>query len=207
MANYTRLDESTGELIPVVKYLSGSPKQYRFDGQQGIFKLGENPILNSRNKFVTTFSFIPIAYRFFEENLFGRNKKELWVELFFVDEQDAVSSIMFNNTSAQALKKLFGELYYEDLDLTDVHLHISTVERYNSAGQTWQMAVFEYDVADAEEVRELRDLDYLIKVHRTDTLTDTCIFQIVRGAFFEHHLKVIESKKIEEVVQELIWQN
>ena len=88
MSKYVTPD-ADGVLVSSVKYLKGQPKGYRFDGQKGYFKIGETPLLDDKNKPLTKFSITPIAFRVFEENLFGRGKKELWFELFFVDGKNA----------------------------------------------------------------------------------------------------------------------
>lgn len=184
MSKYVRLDEPTGELVPTVKYLNGQPKGYRFDGQKGYFKIGEMPLLDDKNKPLTKFSITPIAFRVFEENLFARGKKEFWIELFFVDAKNAVSSIMFNNSSANSLQNLQRELFYEDLSLCDVKLDISTTDKSNEKG-AWKMATFEYTVLDKQEVADLKELEEIIKVHNSDTLTETAVYQVFEGSFFK----------------------
>jgi hypothetical protein len=192
MNKFFKVNEETGEVEPLVKYLKGQPKNYRFDGQQGCFKIGENPIIikdkNDKPKQLSEFSLIPMAFRVFEENLFGRNKKEFWFELFFVDDKNAVSCIMFNNSSAKSLQNLQKELFYDDLSILDVRLIITTEDKSNEKG-SWKMAKFDYEIISNEERKDLKELDEIIKTHNSDTLTDTAIYSIYEGVFFSEIVK------------------
>jgi hypothetical protein len=185
------VDEESGEEITSspVKYLQGIPKQYRFNGQSGQFNInGDRPLIGPDGKPVKTFSFQPLAYRVFEENLFNRNRKELWAELIFIDEKNAVSSIMFNSSSCNELLGLLSELHYDDVALTDVVLTISTEAKtkvIDGNSGTWYLARFSYEIADEQETEYLKQYEAWAKPHRLDTMTDTAVYRFAKGSFYE----------------------
>jgi hypothetical protein len=197
---YLQLNEESGELKPLVKFLPGQPKGYRFDGQAGYFKLGVNPIVDDKGKPVRRFEITPIAFRVFEENLFGRERKELWFELFFVDDKMALSSIMFNNTSAAVLQNLQRELFYvgeDGLSICDVKLIVTSNEASNDKGK-WFKAQFEYEEIPVEEVAELKELEQIIKPFDSNTLTDTAVFSLHQGSYFDEHIQSLKQTNMLE---------
>ena len=101
---------------------------------------GDQILLDSQGKSIDSFSFQPIAWRIFEENLFARGRKETWAELFFVDVKDCVCAIMVNNTTLEELRKLAENLFYrpaeaDDLTLADIVLTIKPENRTAEAGR------------------------------------------------------------------------
>ena len=162
-----------GEVISKYKYLTGSPKNYRFDGRTGDFNLGGVKPLGKK------LSIQPIAFRFMEDSLFARKsdvtgaaKIELWTEVFFIDESNAVSYIMFNNGSARNLQKLIESLFYDDLEITDCILSISGEKKENDKGKYF-LANFEFEVADPNKVLEYRQLCEDVQIFSRDTITQT----------------------------------
>ena len=180
MQKYTITDVATGEEINV-KYLAGSPKQYRFNGQTGQFNLnGDTPLLDDKSKPVPSITITPIAFRFFEENLFGRGKKENWAEIFFIDNKNALSSIMFNNSSVSRLENLAQELFYEDLNLTQVSLTISPEKRENDKGKYFVISL-QYEMLAPEQVEINNKFAETVPVWRQDTYTDTAVMKLFSG--------------------------
>jgi hypothetical protein len=175
-------DEATGEivLLPKYKYLAGAPKQYRFNGQNGQFNInGEQILLDAKGKAIDSFSFQPIAWRIFEENLFARGRKEAWAELFFVDVKDCVSAIMVNNTTLEELRKLAENLFYDDLTLADIVLTIKPEKAENEKGgqkRSWFIGRFSYQLADKAKVSEFKEFAEDFPLYRRDTLTDTAVY-------------------------------
>lgn len=203
MSKYLKVNEETGEFefvttvnkkgetVPVLKHMPGNPKQYRFNGQTGQFNLnGEKPLLDANKKPIKSFSIQPIAYRFFEENLFARNKKDQWVEVFFIDDKDAVSSIIFSSSTANNLISLTRELFYEDCTICDIILTVTPEQKENKKtdGGKYYVGNMSFELADQEYAKELHLLDSILKVHRQDTLTDTAIYSLFGGAFFEEYV-------------------
>jgi hypothetical protein len=183
------VDEATGELVllPKYKYLAGAPKQYRFNGQNGQFNInGEQILLDTKGKVIDSFSFQPIAWRIFEENLFARGRKEVWGELFFIDSKDCVSAIMVNNTTLEKLRKLAEILYYDDLSLADIVLTIKPEKAESEKeGQkrSWFIGRFSYQLADKAKVAEYREFAEDFYIYRRDTLTDTAVYLATSGTF------------------------
>lgn len=68
LKSYQTVDEINGEVLSIYRYLTGNPREYRFNGQVGKFYLDGTDI-GAKLKMQ------PIAWRFFEENLFARDRK------------------------------------------------------------------------------------------------------------------------------------
>ena len=90
--SYESIDPETGAVGNKVKYLVGNPRQYRFNGQNGRFNI------NGTKDLGNTLEFSPMAWRIFYANLFGRKNRDIWAEIFFIDLENCVCSVMFNNT-------------------------------------------------------------------------------------------------------------
>jgi hypothetical protein len=148
-----KLNEDTGELEQVerFKYTLGAPREYRFDAKNGVFTVGANSAVGS------TLKVKPIAWAIYTDELFGQPSK-LWAELYFIDDKDCVSVIMFHGPSAQELQKLAEPLYYDDKGLNDVIIEIYATEHTNTKLKPqvkyWIARFDRYEAADAELVKE-----------------------------------------------------
>lgn len=170
------LIESTGEVLEFL-YQLGKPREYRFNGQSGTFNIdGTIPI-------GSTFSFQPVAWRFFSDALFGRARAQ-WAELFFVDTQNCLSCIMFNNSSVLELDDLVRQLHYARTKLSDVILSITTDKATNDKG-TWHIAKFTYQKADKEKTKEFDALAANKKcpIFRADTVTDGAEYRLFSDSY------------------------
>lgn len=170
------IDQETGEEVVADKflYLPGRPREYRFNGQNGQFNLyGDRILMDKNGKAVSSFSFQPISYRFFEDALFGRAQMESWAELFFVDEQNCVSSIMFNSTSVIELSRLMEPLHYEKISLSEVILTAKPeyVRSKSDPSKAWYLARFSYELADKAATQMYRDYVNDVPVYRLETIT------------------------------------
>ena len=168
------------------RYLEGQPKQYRADAKAGNFNVnGGNPIGDS-------LSFIPMAWRFFEDDILQMGRKK-WVELFFVDEKNCVSAILFHGYSRDNLEKLARDLFYEDVTLSDVKITAKFVPKKNEKQKpaiVYHIADFEVEeVADPEKVKALVDFASSHKIFRIETLSDTCHLE----AYHHYHLPALLS--------------
>jgi hypothetical protein len=166
------------------RYLEGQPKQYRADAKAGNFNVnGGNPTMDS-------LSFIPMAWRFFEDDILQMGRKK-WVEIFFVDEKNCVSAILFHGYSRDNLEKLARDLFYEDVTLSDVKIMARFVPRKNEKQKpaiVYHIARFEVDeVADPETVKDLHDFAESHKIFRVETLSDTCHLE----AYHHFHLPAL----------------
>ena len=72
-----------------------------------------------------------------------------------MDDKNAMSSVMFNNSSVYELRRLMERLFYDDLKLCDVVLKVTSEKKINekiTPKGTWYLAVFEYEAADLYQV-------------------------------------------------------
>ena len=178
---YQSMDED-GVITSKYKYLPGSPKNYRFDGRTGDFNLGGVKPLGKK------FTLQPISFRFMEDSLFARKsdstgemKRELWCEIFFIDDNNAVSYIIFNNSSARSLQGLIKSVFYEDIiengversmQITDLVLTITGEKKENDKGKYF-VANFDYVEADKASVQEYKELCQDVAIFSRDTIQDT----------------------------------
>lgn len=205
------VDTTTGEIVyfSKYKYLEGAPKQYRFNAQNGQFNInGDQILMDSKGKTIESFSLQPIAWRIFEENLFGRGRKEKWAEIFFIDEKNCVSGIMVNNTTLEELSKLSESLFYDDLTLADVVLNIKPEKIENERdGQkrSWYIGRFSYELANPATVAELRQFAQDFNIYRRDTLTSTAVYWVKSDTFRipeveGHEIPQIEARNEERLL-------
>lgn len=170
-----KLNRRTGELemVSKFKYLEGMPKEYRFDGRVGTFGLvsgGGAKKLEIR----------PIAYRFFEDDILGQKERKTWGEIFFVDETNAVSAILFHTHSLRNLQEVIAPLFYEDMMLEDVVLTCTSekmeAKKWNPETKTedkftYFLAKFAFDEAPIAEVDERIEYANSVRLYRRQTAT------------------------------------
>jgi hypothetical protein len=166
---YQTVNKNTGEVKNRFKYMVGMPRQYRFNGQNGRFNMD-----GIKDKGIAL-TVVPIAWRVFTaDNLFGRDRLEKWVELFFVDADNCVSSIMFNNTSADIFQQLLGQLMYADLTILEVTLTITADRRTNTnVNKNYFVAQFNFEKVASRTVDLYASFTADQAVYREDTITDS----------------------------------
>lgn len=155
-------DPETGAMQDVM-YFRGMPKQYRYDSTKGEFNLHGKKVLGK------TFRFHPMAWRIFDDSLFGRDRAK-WAEFFFVDDAGCLSTIMFNNSSVTELMDLVPQLGYDRKELSDVVLTITTDKKTNEKG-SWFIAKFDYEEAPGPAVAALEAFAAAHPIYREDTIT------------------------------------
>lgn len=164
---YEELDQETGEVKRKVKYLVGNPRQYRFNGQSGRFNI------NGDKDIGTSLDIVPMAWRVFKAQLFGRNRRETWAELFFIDKENCLSSLMFNNTSVQILQNTFGQVIYDGLLLDQVKLRITSERRTNEKVKaSYYIAKFFIDKAEDDLLILNKEFAADFLIYRGDTITE-----------------------------------
>jgi hypothetical protein len=166
---YQTVDEDTGEIINTIKYLPGRPKQYRFDAKEGKFNI------NGEVKLKDTFTFQPIAWRIVEDDILQMGKKK-WAEIFFVDDKNCLSALMFHGWSVENLFKLIEPLFYDDLTLADAVITATAVKKENtkiSPKGVYFIAEFTYAIADKAEVARQGAFAKDHPIYRSETLTET----------------------------------
>lgn len=167
LKSYQSIKPQTGAVVNNIKYLLGNPRQYRFNGQNGRFNI--NGIKDLGN----SLDFSPVAWRIFYAELFGRKNRDLWAELFFIDTDNCVCSIMFNNTSAQILQTMLSQLVYDGLLLESVILRVTSEKRTNEkANGTYYVAQFTYSETPPESLIIQKQYAADFMVFRQDTITD-----------------------------------
>lgn len=192
-AAFEAANPQTGEMQQI-KYFEGSPKQYRFNGQNGRFNI--DGITDAG----TTLTLQPVAYRVFNDDLFARGRVDNWAEIFFVDAEGCLSSIMFNNSSVTELMDLVPRLFYAGQNLTDVVLNITAEKKATEKkGEkvTWYLAKFDFVAASAEAVAALAEFARQNPIYRKDTVTPAAEYVLASDSYAMDEVKLIAHNKDE----------
>mgnify|MGYP000536533908 CR=1 FL=1 len=181
-------ESETGEIVLKEKYLyfEGRPREYRFNGQNGQFnRYGDHVLTDPSGRLLTEFTFQPIAYRTFEDCLFGRLLREQWAELFFIDSDDCVASIMFNNTSVTEFYRLLEPILYERKSLCDIVLTVKPERITGKAdpNKIWYIARFTYKPADPVRTAELTEYAKDHRIYRAETIQPSAVHKLVSENF------------------------
>jgi hypothetical protein len=174
LKSYQIIDPASGEIMSKYKYLEGHPKQYRFDAKEGKFNI------NGSVKLSDTFTFQPVAWRIFEDDIMQMGRKK-WAEIFFIDDKNCVCAILFHGWSVENLFKLIEPLYYDDLTLADVIITATARKKENtkiSPKGVYYIADFSYTEADATHTQALKELAADHRFYRTETLTEVADFKV-----------------------------
>jgi hypothetical protein len=176
---YQTVEESTGEVVSKYKYLEGHPRQYRFDAKQGKFNI------NGQQEIGDTLTFQPVAWRIFSDDILNMGRKN-WAEVFFVDDKDCLSAILFHGYSVDNIYRLIEPLFYEDLSLADVVI-TATAERKENTKITpkgvYYIASFSYQIAEKAKTEQLEAFAKDHPIYRRETLTDTCEIRVAGGFY------------------------
>ncbi len=166
------VDETTGELITPnaqpFKYLEGHPRQYRFDAKEGVFNI------NGTDKLGRILTFQPIAWRIFTDNILNMGTKN-WAEIFFIDEKNCASAVLFHGYSVDNIYRLIEPLYYDDRTLADVVITAVAEKKGNTKIQpkgVYYIATFSYKLADAGQTEPGKAFAQQNRIFRQETLTD-----------------------------------
>lgn len=170
---YQKIHELTGEVVNNgvarrYKYLEGHPRQYRFDAKEGVFNI------NGTEKLGRTLTFQPIAWRIFTDNILNMGTKN-WAEIFFIDDKNCVSAVLFHGYSVDNIFRLIEPLYYDDLTLADVVITAVAEKKENTKIQpkgVYYIATFSYKMGNVEQTNELKQFADSVKIFRQETLTD-----------------------------------
>ncbi len=179
LKSYQTVDENTGEVMSKYRYLEGHPKSYRFDAKDGQFNI------NGTDKLGDTLTFQPVAWRIFSDNILNLGTKN-WAEIFFVDDKNCLSAILFHGYSVDNIYRLIEPLFYEDLTLADVVITVRAEKKENTKitpRGVYYIASFSYQVADKEKVQELQEFVADRRVYRQETLTDLAQVRVAQGYF------------------------
>ena len=186
-----------------ILYIEGQPRDYRFDARNGTFKLGEEEILTDHNgQPLKSFTFQPLAWRIFTDTLFGREREEIWAEIFFVDSENCLSVIMFNNSSVKELQKLIQPLFYKRKKLSEVVLTMTPESHENTKIKpkaTYFIAKFKMEDAMPERIEAFGQYADCNRIYRLDTLTNGAIYHFVADCFYN---ALAEQEKEEPTIEE-----
>jgi hypothetical protein len=116
----------------------------------------------------------PLAWAIYTDELFGQPSK-LWAELYFIDEKDCLSVIMFHGPSVQELQKLSEPLYYDEKGLNDVVIEIYATEHTNTklkpSVKYWIARFDKYTEADEADVKEQKAFAKAFPIFRKTSWT------------------------------------
>jgi len=169
-ANGNLLDRISGETAHI-KYLNGKPRQYRFDASKGIFSLKDQTTLTKPGESITI---IPLAYRIFRDQILGFENVMQWFEVYFLNDALQICSMLFHGYSVEELlENVFKELFYEDLQLTDVRLTITPQMKVSKSaeGQKYYIASFAQKALTDREKESIQAATADLKLWRDDTVT------------------------------------
>ncbi len=170
---YQMIHSERGEVVSRYKYLEGHPRQYRFDAKEGLFNINGVEKLGGPMQ-GRALTFQPVAWRIFTDNILSMGTKN-WAELFFIDEKNCLSAILFHGYSVDNIFRLIEPLYYDDLTLADVVITAVAERKENNRIQpkgVYYIANFSYQLADPEKTAELALFSHDHKIFRQETLTD-----------------------------------
>lgn len=175
---YQKIQELPGAIVNHAvthryKYLEGHPRQYRFDAKEGVFNInGTEKVGGPSNGRILTFQ--PIAWRIFTDNILNMGTKN-WAEIFFIDEKDCVSAILFHGYSVDNIFRLIEPLYYDDMTLADVVITAVAEKKEYTKTQpkgVYYIATFSYKIGEPNQTAALKQFAQEAKIFRQETLTD-----------------------------------
>lgn len=132
--------------------------QYRFDGLDGLYKLGE--------KSFESIIIQPICYRTRYAERFGR-KAQTWLDIAFVDEQSKVAMMPLNKQSANIMMDFLSGLLHEGIAphaikvvLQSQPIHVHVIDENNISRDDYYHAVLpdEYEFVDESRFKIVADL-------------------------------------------------
>ena len=192
------VNAETGELQ--LKYREGFPRHYRFDASRGLFNLSEMNITKKGEPL----SFIPISYRIFKDNILGYGLKK-WVEFFFLNQLGHVCSLLFHGYSVENLEKGTLDLFYDEVNLSEVILTVTPIEKTKKDGEgkgsKYYIAEFTYQVLPNEDRNAIKLLGESLNVWRSDTLTGNSTVEL--SVNYHPPIQIIEEVTHGEEIPEL----
>lgn len=146
-----------------IKYLPGQPRNYRWNAKKGVLTLDGQTLVAEG-----VFDLIPLAFRIFEGEVLGFDRRE-WAELYFVNRAGHLSVVSFHGYSVAELRGSFGQLYYEDRNLTECMVTVTPMSRSNANG-TYHVARFAVTPLPAAQVKKLAAVvESLPAIYRKET--------------------------------------
>lgn len=194
LKSYQSVDQDTGEVVNRFRYLEGRPRQYRFDAKEGVFNI------NGTEKLGSSLSFQPIAWRIFKDDILNMGTKN-WAELFFIDENNCVSAVLFHGYSLDNIYRMIEPLFYDGLTLADVVVTATAEKKENTKitpKGVYYIAAFSYQIADKEATKVLKEFVADTTIYRQETLTDRAEITVAHNysmpeGFYEREKQFLEA--------------
>ena len=152
-----------------VKYLTGKPRNYRFNAKAGSLNHEGTEIITEPG---ATFALIPLAARIFRASLFKTQERD-WLELFFLNQAGHLCTLAFHSSSVDRFKDaLAARAYYDEIDITQALITVKPMPRKHKQHGPYYVAEFQIEAlpaAAAAKVHEMREV--LAPIYRADTIT------------------------------------
>ena len=151
------------------------------------------------------FSYIPIAYRIFNDEILNFPPRR-WAEMLFVNQAGQVCAVLFHGFSVERLQAMLGDLYYEEVGLCELALTVTPEPRSNEHG-SYFVATFSYQVLKSKQVETLNAIiDALPPLYREETLTGDALIYTSKNYYLPETVDgeetpAAESKGKEAAVQ------
>ena len=194
------IDAKTGE-VKAAAYRQGIPRQYRFNANKGNLNLNGEQSLTKAGE---TIQLLPLCVRIFKDNLFEMGRKT-WAELYFLNTANQVCVTMFHGYSVENLEKGILDLFYDEVNLSEVILTVTPIEKTKKEGEgkgsKYYIAEFTYEVLPNEDRLANKLLGESLKVWRADTLTGNSTVEL--SVNYHPPIQIIEESIHEEEIPEL----
>lgn len=155
------------EKFESLRYLPGFPRNYRFDAKKGVLRFKNEAEITAKGQ---SFSFIPIAFRIFSDEILNFPPRK-WAEMLFINGAGQVCAVLFHGYSVDRLQTMLGDLYYEEVNLCELILTVTPTPRSNEHGG-YYVASFSYELLSGEEVKTMGSIiNALPPLYREETLT------------------------------------
>lgn len=173
-----------------IKYLAGHPRPYRFDASRGVINLNGETVITKKGE---AFTFIPIAYRIFQDNILGLGKKK-WAEFFFLNQASQVCNLLVHGYSVDQLMRTVEAMFYDEANLCEVELTLKPIERTNQAsGNKYFVSEFSYRLLEQKPKDILFTITSELELWREETFTGDAEVMLVKN----YHPPVAELREIE----------
>ncbi|MDB4768904.1 hypothetical protein OAG16_02390, partial [Saprospiraceae bacterium] len=104
------------------------------------------------------FTFAPLAYRKFRDDIMGFGMKN-WIEFFFLNESLQVCALMFHGYSVDEFMRTANAMFYDDVSPCDCLITATPNEKTSNnpeaKGQKYFIAQFSYKPLPKEEAIEM----------------------------------------------------
>jgi hypothetical protein len=130
-------------------YTLGHPRQYRADCKAGQFKIGDS---NMKGREMTLEI---ISYRVFEAELFNYPRQS-WLEVFFVDAENALGHILFKGVSIENFIALYTDIIIKRRSLGE-GITTGRMEKRTGREGDYYVVEFSWKENTPERVQELAE--------------------------------------------------